>query len=95
MYHICDTFFVRDDNMKDVVLHVRVNSDIKLQAEEILADLGINMSVAINMFLKRVCIDDYNEETKKAIEEAYSIGEDDVRYQTSEEFFKDVETWKD
>ncbi len=91
--------------MKDVVLHVRVNSDIKLQAEEILADLGINMSVAVNMFLKRVCIenglpfklgfDDYNEETKKAIEEAYSIGEDAVRYKSTKELFEDAEKWTD
>lgn len=91
--------------MKDTVLHVRVNNDIKQEAEEVLSDLGLTMSVAVNMFLKKVCIEhgipfelkyeDYNEKTKKAIEESYAIREDTVKYNTVDELFEDAETWKD
>lgn len=91
--------------MKDIVLHVRVNSDIKLEAEEILSSLGLNMSTAVNMFLKRVCInhglpfelryDDYNETTKKAIEESYSIADSSIKYESVNDLFKDAEKWKD
>lgn len=87
--------------MKDRVLHVRVNNDVKLEAEEILNSLGINMSVAVNMFLKRVCIekglpfklgyDDYNDETKKAIKESFYIAEKGVGYNSVEEMFMDLD----
>ncbi len=87
--------------MKDKVLHVRVNNDIKLEAEEILNSLGINMSVAVNMFLKRVCIEkglpfklgyeDYNDETKEAIKEGFMIAESEEGYNTVEEMLKDLD----
>lgn len=87
--------------MKDKVLHVRVNNDIKLEAEEILNSLGINMSVAVNMFLKRVCIEkglpfklvykDYNNETKEAIKEGLMIAKSEKGYNTVEEMLKDLD----
>ncbi len=91
--------------MKDTVLHVRVNKDIKQEAETILNGLGITMSVAINMYLKKICIEhgvpfnlkyeDYNEETKKAIKESYMIAEDSKQYSTVDEMFEDAEKWED
>lgn len=33
-------------------INVRVDNDLKTQAEALFADLGLNMSTAINMFLK-------------------------------------------
>jgi DNA-damage-inducible protein J len=36
---------------RDDTLHVRVNGDIKRQAEEVFARLGISLSDAVNMFL--------------------------------------------
>ena len=33
-------------------INVRVDSELKTQAEALFADLGLNMSTAINMFLK-------------------------------------------
>ena len=89
--------------MKDKVLHVRINNDIKLESEEILNSLGINMSTAINMFLKRVCIEkglpfklgyyDYNNETKDAINEAFVVAETETKYQSVDDLFKDSDKW--
>lgn len=33
-------------------INVRVDADLKKSAEELFSDLGLNMSTAINMFLK-------------------------------------------
>ena len=33
-------------------INIRVDSDLKAQAEELFSDLGMNMSTAIIMFLK-------------------------------------------
>ena len=33
-------------------INVRVDSDLKSQAEDLFSDLGLNMSTAINIFLK-------------------------------------------
>ena len=38
---------------KTVNLSVRLNARLKKEAEELFADLGMNMSTAINLFLKQ------------------------------------------
>ena len=38
---------------KTVNLSVRLNAKLKKEAEELFADLGMNMSTAINLFLKQ------------------------------------------
>jgi addiction module RelB/DinJ family antitoxin len=40
--------------MKNDVIHVRVSSDLKKNVESILSDLGINLSYAINIYLKQI-----------------------------------------
>ncbi len=40
--------------MKNDVVHVRVNSDLKANVETILNDLGVTLSYAINMYLKQI-----------------------------------------
>lgn len=67
-------------------LNIRVDKDIKDQAEQIYADLGLNMSTAVNMFLRAsirksgipfdLKLDVPNEATRQAIEEARSIAYD-------------------
>jgi len=37
--------------MKNSVVHVRVNEELKNNVEDILKDLGLSMSYAINMYL--------------------------------------------
>ncbi|MDU7651179.1 MAG: type II toxin-antitoxin system RelB/DinJ family antitoxin [Anaerococcus vaginalis] len=68
-------------------LNVRTDKQVKKQAEEIYANLGLNMSTAINMFLRAsiresgipfdLKLDIPNEETIKAIEEAELIARDE------------------
>lgn len=40
--------------MKNSVVHVRVNEELKSHVEDILKDLGLSMSYAINMYLKQI-----------------------------------------
>mgnify|MGYP001087295225 CR=1 FL=1 len=40
--------------MKNSVVHVRVNSELKDNVEKILTDLGLSLSFAINMYLKQI-----------------------------------------
>ncbi len=40
--------------MKNSVVHVRVNSELKNNVEKILTDLGLSLSYAINMYLKQI-----------------------------------------
>lgn len=42
------------DLKKKSVISVRVDEDTKLNAEDIFKDMGLNMSVAVNLFLKQV-----------------------------------------
>lgn len=40
--------------MKNKVVHVRVNEDLKRDVENILDNLGVSLSYAINMYLKQI-----------------------------------------
>ena len=56
-------------------INIRVDSETKAQAQELFASLGLDMSTAINMFLRHAVafggipfvIRRYNEETEEAI----------------------------
>ena len=84
-------------------LNVRTDKQVKKQAEEIYANLGLNMSTAINMFLRAsiresgipfdLKLDIPNEETIKAIEEAELIARDEnvKSYDNIEELRKALE----
>jgi len=37
-------------------IHVRIDDDIKKQAQQILRDMGLDVSTAVNMFIKQVVI---------------------------------------
>lgn len=67
-------------------LNIRINKDIKDQAEQIFNELGLNMTTAINMFLRTTVrengipfslkLDVPNEVTAAAIEEGRRIASD-------------------
>lgn len=67
-------------------LNIRTDKDVKNQAERIFNALGINMTTAVNMFLRATIrengipfslkVDVPNEETKSAIEEGRRIASD-------------------
>ena len=65
---------------------VRIDADVKKQASELFATLGIDMSTAINIFLRQcimrgglpfnVEVPQYNQETISAMAEAKKISRD-------------------
>lgn len=67
-------------------LNIRTEKDIKDKADKIFAVLGLNMTTAVNMFLRATIrengipfslkINEPNEETKLAIEEGRKIAKD-------------------
>lgn len=85
---------------KSTMLHVRVDEEIKLQASEALAAMGLSVSDAVRIFLKRVVNDQAfplelkvpNAETRAAIEEARAIMmKRTARFGTADALIDDLE----
>lgn len=65
---------------KKAIVQVRVDEDVKTQAAEILNDLGMDTSTAVNVFLRQVIAENglpfqptkarFNDKTLKAIEKS-------------------------
>ena len=83
------------------VINIRVNDEVKKEAETIFKSLGLNMSVTINLFLKK-CINENgipfdlklpNNETIEALEETNKILNGDIErksYKNTNELFEDL-----
>ena len=83
------------------VINIRVNDEVKKEAESIFKSLGLNMSVAMNLFLKK-CINEKgipfdlkipNKETIEAMEETNKILNGDIErksYKNVDELFEDL-----
>ena len=86
------------------VINIRVNDEVKKEAETIFKALGLNMSVAMNLFLKK-CINENgipfdlkvpNKETieaMEAMEETNKIlngGIERKSYKNADELFEDL-----
>ena len=80
---------------------IRIDESIKKQFDKFCEEIGMNMTTAINIFIKRVLreqripfalsIYDYNKETQKAIEDAENgIGLSKV-YNNIDELFEDLD----
>lgn len=81
---------------------VRMNDDIKKQSEMVFGELGLNLTAAINVFLRKsiavggfpfdVRIDQPNKETIAAMKEAETIAKDSSvkSYSDVEELLKDL-----
>lgn len=81
---------------------IKTDAEVKKEFNDICEELGLNMSVALNMFIKKVIreqripfelsLNKPNLETLMAIEEAKRIAKDpNVKsYKTAEEAFKDI-----
>lgn len=82
---------------------IRIDESTKKQAVELLEGLGINLSDAINMFLKQVVLrggipfevryPEYKPEVAEAMEEAKRISRDPntKRYNSFKEALKDID----
>ena len=72
--------------MANTNLNIRTDKEVKEQAEGIYAELGLNMTTAVNLFLRAsirasgipfdLKLDMPNEETRRAIEEGRQIAQD-------------------
>ena len=89
--------------MANTNLNIRTDKDIKDQAEKIFAELGLNMTTAINMFLRtairergipfELTLYVPNDTTEMAIAEGREMIKDSesVRYSTMEELKEALE----
>ena len=82
------------------MLHIRVDDDVKAQATEALAAMGLTMSDAVRIFLKRVVNDQAfplelkvpNAETRAAMEEARAMMKArQARFASADALFDDIE----
>ncbi|MBE5806909.1 MAG: type II toxin-antitoxin system RelB/DinJ family antitoxin [Clostridiales bacterium] len=82
--------------MSTTNINVRIDSDLKLQAESLFSDLGMNMSTAITMFLKSAVAHDGlpfevkraqpNAETRQALAEYEEMKRDPAAYKRYDSF---------
>ena len=90
--------------MATVNMSIRMDKELKKQADAMLSDMGLNMTTAMNMFLRQVvrqgripfeiATDIPNAETLSAIKEMEDIlsGKTPAkRYSSTQELFEDLE----
>ena len=82
------------------MLHVRVDDETKLQATQALAAMGLSMSDAVHLFLRRVVVEQAfplelkvpNAETRGAMEESRAMmASRRPRFATAAALFDDLE----
>ncbi len=90
--------------MATVPTQVRIDEDLKKQATELFAQLGMDMSGAMNVFLRQcvmrgglpfdVVVPQYKSEVLEAIEEAKRISKDPdtKRYSSFSEAMEDLDS---
>ena len=85
---------------QSTMLHIRVDDEVKTQATEALAAMGLSMSDAVRIFLKRVVNDQAfplelkvpNAETRAAMEEARAMMKArQARFESADALFDDLE----
>ena len=82
---------------------IRIDSNVKTEANELFKELGIDMSSAVNIFLRQCVLHDglpfkveipkFNANTLAAMEEAHDIMSGKIQatsYNTTDELFKDL-----
>ena len=91
--------------MATVNMSIRMDTELKKQADAMLSDMGLNMTTAINMFLRQVvrqgripfeiATDIPNSETIAAIKEMDDMLSGKIpakRYSNTKELFEDLES---
>ena len=90
--------------MATVNMSIRMDTELKKQADAMLSDMGLNMATAMNMFLRQVvrqgripfeiATDIPNVETLAAMKEVDDIISGKIpakKYTSTDELFKDLE----
>ena len=97
--------FERDDTMTTIPTQIRIDEDLKKQAMELFAQLGLDMSSAMNNFLRQCVLRNglpfsvelpqaqYKTEVLSAMEEAKKISRDSStkRYSRFSEALEDID----
>ncbi len=91
--------------MATVNMSIRMDTELKKQADAMLSDMGLNMTTAMNMFLRQVvrqgkipfeiATDIPNSETVAAIKEMDDMLNGKIsakRYSSTKELFEDLES---
>lgn len=91
--------------MSKVSTNINLDPDLKKSAQELFADLGLDLTTAVTIFLKQslreqgipfaVTMEDFNAETKAAMNEFYEMQrhpEKYKRYSSFNDAVKDVMT---
>lgn len=87
--------------MSNTSMNIRMDAEVKRQAEALFSEIGMNMTTAINIFLKQsirengipfeLKINQPNTETLEAINEGGKIiKEGKSRFSTADEMFDDL-----
>ena len=87
--------------MSATTMNIRVDKDVKDNAKAIFAELGMDLTTAVNIFLRQsirqhgipfeLRLDIPNEETKKAIMEAERGIGMSKKFSSTDELFEDLE----
>lgn len=107
MHIFCGTMNVLNKGgniMATVNMSIRMDTELKKQADAMLADMGLNMTTAMNMFLRQVvrqgripfeiATDIPNAETVAAIQEMDDMISGKIpakKYSSTDELFKDLD----
>ncbi len=83
-------------NAMSTTMTIRMDSQVKNDAQKIFHKLGMDMTTAINIFLRKaiarkglpfdVCLEEPNEETLEAMAEAMEIAKHPEKYKSYESF---------
>ena len=90
---------------KTATMHIRVDEEVKNSAAEVVEELGLSLSSAVNIYLKQIAIRReipfkisaypvLNEETVAALEEGEDIASGAIaakRYSSVDDLFADME----
>ena len=86
---------------KTDTLHIRVEPDVKIKAEETLNDLGLSITEAVNVFLNQVILHDgipfkiekpkYNKENIQAMEDVKSGKNLSKTFDSVDEMFEELD----
>ena len=84
-------------------ISVRIDDDLKKETEEVCNELGLNMSTAVTIFLKKLCreqripfeVSMYNKCTTQAIENALNGMNLSKEFHNVDEWFEDVNDEED
>ena len=90
---------------KTTTINIRIEPKLKEEVEEILKDLGLNISDAVTIYFKQIVLTDsipleikrpkFNKETEKALEEADEIVKNPKNHKNYNNVYEILEEMED